>query len=60
MKSLWVYYRYVQMPRRGCVEHGFEYITFYVQKHKAHLAAFSGSPLIRDGSLGVPAYVKLA
>ena len=29
MKSLWVYYWYVKMPRCGCME-GLEYITFYV------------------------------
>ena len=30
MKSLGVYYRYVKMPRCGCMEHGLEYITFFV------------------------------
>ena len=33
MKSLGVYYWYVKMERRGCVELGLEYITFYVKKH---------------------------
>ena len=42
MKSLGVYYWYVQMPLCGCVEHGAEYITFYAQKYIAHLAACSG------------------
>ena len=36
------YYWYVNMPRCGCVEHGLEFLSFYVQKHKAHLAACSG------------------
>ena len=36
------------MPRCGCVEHGLEYITLYVQKHRAHLADCSGSTLVRD------------
>ena len=31
MKSFGVYYWYVKMPRCGCVQHGSEYITFYVQ-----------------------------
>ena len=31
MKSLGVYYWYVKMPPCGCVEHGLEYITFYVE-----------------------------
>ena len=60
MKSLRVYYRYVKMPRCWCVEHGLEYITFYVQKHIAHLAACSGSPLVRDRPLRAPPFVKLA
>ena len=60
MKSLWIYYRCVKMARRECVEHGLEYITFYVQNHIAHFVAFSGFPLVRDRPLGAPAYVKLA
>ena len=32
-----VYCRYVKMPQSGCVEHGLEYITFYVQEHIAHV-----------------------
>ena len=39
------------------MEHGLEYITFYVQKDIAHLAAGSGPPLVRDGP---PTYMKLA
>ena len=44
MKSLGVYYWYVKMPWRWCVEHELQYITFYVQKHIAPLAACSGPP----------------
>ena len=43
-----------------CVEHGLKYIMFYVQKHIPHLAACSGPPLVRDGPLGMPTFVKLA
>ena len=32
------------MPRCGCFEHGLEYLSFYVQKHIADLAACSGPP----------------
>ena len=39
MKSLRLCYWYVKMPRYGCVEHGLEYITVYVQKHIAPLVA---------------------
>ena len=42
-----------------CVEHGLEYFLFYVQKHLAHLTANSGPPMIRDGLLGAPAFLKL-
>ena len=59
MKSLGVYYLNVKMPRCGCVEHGLEYIAFYVQSY-AHLKACSGHPLVRNGQLGAPAFVKLA
>ena len=44
MKSLGIYYWYVKMPRCGCLEHGLEYLSFYVQKHIADLAACSGPP----------------
>ena len=44
MKSLGVYYWYVKMPWCGCVEHGLEYFSFYVQKHIADLAVCSGRP----------------
>ena len=32
LKSFRVCYWYVKMPWCGCVEHGLEYITFYVEK----------------------------
>ena len=60
MKSFGVCYWYVKMPRGGCVEHGLQYITLYGQKHIAHLVVCPGAPLVRDGSLGTPALVKLA
>ena len=60
MKSLGVYHRYAKAPQGGCVEHGLEYITFYVQKHIAHLAACSRSLLVSEGPLGAPAFVKLS
>ena len=41
MKSLGVYYWYVKKSRCGGVAYGSEYITFYVQRHIAHLAACS-------------------
>ena len=44
MESLGVYYWYVKMPQSRCIEHELDYITFYVQKYIAHLAASSGSP----------------
>ena len=44
MKSLGVCYWYIKMPQCGCVEHGLEYTTFYVQKHIAHLAALFWFP----------------
>ena len=61
MKSLGVYYWYVEMLRCGYVEHGLEYFSFYVQKHLAHLADRSvlDPPLVRDGPLGAPAFLKL-
>ena len=48
------------MPLCWCVDHAVEYITFYVQKHKAHLVSWSGTPLVRHGPLGAPVFVKLA
>ena len=59
MHSLGEYCWYVKMPRCGCVEHEFEYITFYFQEHITLLAACSGPLLVRDGSLGTPTFVKL-
>ena len=44
MKSLGVCYWYVKMPGCGYVEYGYEYFSFYIQKHVAHLAACSGPP----------------
>ena len=44
MKSLWVCYWYVKMPQWRCVEHGLDYITFYVIKYIAPLAVCSGPP----------------
>ena len=44
MKSLPVCCWYVKMPQCGCVEHGLAYITFYVQKHIAHLVALFWFP----------------
>ena len=38
-----------------CVEHGLEYITFYVKKYIAHLVACFGPLLVRDWPLGAPA-----
>ena len=60
MKSLGVYYWYVKMPQCGCVEHGLEYITFYVEKHIEYKAACSGPLLVRNGPLEASAFVKLA
>ena len=44
MKSFGVYHWYVKMPPCGCVEHGLEYITFYVKKYIEHLVACLGPP----------------
>ena len=44
------------MSKCQVCEHGLEYIMFYVQKHIAPLAVCSGTPLFRDGALGVPAF----
>ena len=60
MKSFGVYYWYVKMPWRGCVEHGLEYIEFYLQKFIANLTVCSGPQRVWDGSLEAPAFVKLA
>ena len=42
------------------MEHGLEYIKFYVKKHVVPLAVCSGIPLVRDGPLGETAFVRLA
>ena len=39
------------------MEHGLEYITFYVKKHMAYLAVCSGPLPVRDQPLGAPAFV---
>ena len=41
---LGVSYWYVKMPQSGCVKHGLEYITLYVQKHIAPLVALFWFP----------------
>ena len=38
------------------MEHGLEYITFYVKKHMAYLADCSGPLPVRDQPLGAPAF----
>ena len=38
------------------MEHGLEYITFYVKKHMAYLAVCSGPLPVRDQPLGAPAF----
>ena len=43
----------------GYVEHGLEYFSFHVQKYIAYLAASSVPPLVRDRTLGAPAFLKL-
>ena len=60
MNILDVYYWYVKMLRCGCVEHGLEYFSFYVQKHIELLVACSGPSLVRNGPLGAPASLILA
>ena len=56
MKSFGPCYVYAKMPWCGCMEHGLEYITCYVQKHIALLGICSSS-LVRDGSLGAPPHL---
>ena len=34
------------------MEHGLEYITFYVEKHMAYLAVCSGPLPVRDQAIG--------
>ena len=41
-------------------EHGLEYISFYVQKHIASLMGCSGPPVVHDGPMGAPVFVRLA
>ena len=49
-----------QMPRCGCMEHGLEYIMFYVEKHITPLAVCSGPPVGSRQPQGAPAFVRLA
>ena len=60
MKSLGLCYGYVKILHCGHMEHGLEYNTFYVKKYMALLAVCSGLPLVHDGHLGAPAFVKFA
>ena len=50
---------YSKLPQCGYMEHGLEYITFYVQKHVAPLAVCSGLKMVRDKPLEAPAFVRL-
>ena len=59
MKSLGVCYWYVKMTQCRYVEHGLEYITFYVKK-QTPLAVCSGPPLVRHKTLGAPTFVIFA
>ena len=53
MKSVGIYKVVVTdvskyLVQRGDMEHGLEYITFYVKKHMAYLAVCSGPLPVRD------------
>ena len=52
-----LYYWYVKIPQCGYVQHGLQYITFYVQKHIATMCF--NPPLVHIKPLGSPAFVKL-
>ena len=52
-KSLRVCYWYVKISQCGKMEHGLEYIMFYVEKHIAPLAVCCGPLLVHDKPLGV-------
>ena len=41
------------------MEHALKYITFYVEKHIAHLAMCYNPMLVRDKPLEAPKFVKL-
>ena len=60
MKSLGAYYWYVRMLQCMYMDHGLEYIMFYVKKTEAPLAICYNPLLDRDRPLGVPAIVRLA
>ena len=60
MESFRACYWYVKIPQCGYIEHGLEYIMFYVKKRIAHLAVCFGLPLINDKPLIASAFVRLA
>ena len=47
-------------PQCGYMEHGLEYIMFYVQKHMASLTVCSGLLPVGDRLLGALAFVRFA
>ena len=51
---------YVKIPQCRYMEHGLEYIMFYVQKHIAPVAIWSNPPQVHDKPQGVLTFVKLA
>ena len=55
MKSLGVYYWSVKMPWCGCVEHGLEYIMFYVKQGKSEGFESCDRPIVRKR----PIWVKI-
>ena len=57
LRNLWGHCLYVKIPCCGYMEHGLEYITFYVHKHMTSLAICSGFPLVRDGPIRAPWFV---
>ena len=46
MKSLGVHYGYIKMPWYGCMEHGLEYLSFYVQKTYSTLGGLFWNPAV--------------
>ena len=59
MTSLGVYYSYAKIPHRRYMEHGLEYITFYVPKNIVPRTICSYPPLVRDKPLGATEFVRL-
>ena len=55
-----VAYYQILFPNTGTYKYSLLMREFYVQKYIAHLVACSGPLLVRDGSLGASAFVKLA